>query len=134
MLAHFDDHQTAPSALAELDLFDAQGRRISLALGPDGALEGLNVEADTDYRNHVRQRVGGTTDRVRSKLDRVRDSYEHVDEAPLTFADGDIDFELFAFRLASALDPKGGPYDPRPKEGQQGPEDDRGFWHNIWAH
>ncbi len=128
-VAHIQTHPN--EALDALEFFDARGRRLSPIVGAHGLLEGLDVETDQDYGEHVRERVRRRSGVVRPMVERYQ--FARIDESPLTLADEDIIFEIFAWRLASVLrDDPTNPYDPVPQE--SGPRHVAGWWHNMFGH
>lgn len=113
------------------DFFDALGRRLSPAVGSDGEIEDLSVASDERHAGHVRERVKRRSQHARHMLEKHREAFERVDESPLTLADQDIPFELFAWRFASVVRPEGSPSDPVLKFG---PDHSAGWWHNTFGH
>lgn len=120
--------------LADSDFFDARGRRLIVSVGPDRAIQDVHVESDEDHSEQVRGRVGHRSQHAREVLERQRDTFERVDESPLTMANEDVAFEIFAWRLASVLRPDGSPSDPVLKSGQIPPVHNAGWWHNTFGH
>ncbi len=119
-----DEHGLGENA-AGADFFDARGRRLTPVLDSHGQLEDLAVESEDSHADHVRDRVRHRSVHARETLDRDRPNFE--DRSPLTLADEDIEFEVFAWRLASVLRPEKTAWnDPK--------TDSRGWWHNTFSH
>lgn len=131
---HFSDTHQAADQLEEWRFFDGGGRELALEPGPDASLPGLRVVSDKDHGDIVRERVRSRSNHARQALERSRDAFDRVDESPLTLADDDVAFEIFAWRLANALRPELGPSDPVLKDGYVGPIHSAGWWHNTFGH
>lgn len=126
------DHGLGDNA-SQADFFDARGRRLAPVLNSDGLLEDFSVESEESHADDVRERVRHRAVHAGEVLEQQLSRFERVDRTPLTLADEDIEFEVFAWRLANALRPEFGPHDPVPK-GDVFADDSRGAWHNWFCH
>lgn len=128
-------HRFAGEELAGWEFFDARGRQLAATINSEGQqLQDLGVASNEDHAERVRERVRRRSALARDRLQEQREAFESVDESPLTLANDDVDFEVFAWRLASVLRPDWSPSDPVLKPGHHGPDHSAGWWHNTFGH
>lgn len=120
-------HVSDSDDLAKSEFFDARGRRLTPVTAPDGLLRNLSVASDESHDEHVRERVRRRAQDLRKMMEQDEDKFGGVDQSPLTLADEDITFEVFARRLASVLLPE-------PPPGEDALQHSAGWWHNVFGH
>ena len=132
------DHTTNAHGLEErtdsLEFFDARSRRLVPVIDKEGKIRDLQADDEEDHTEYVRECVRKRAARARSQLEGRRREFAVIDESPLTLADDAVEFDTFAWKLASVLRPSGSPSDPEGSGGGFGMQHDGGFWHNLFSH